>query len=266
MAPKDPTDKLLHSPNHWNGWPNHGPTGITVHDEEGYHGPSLNWLMNPRSKASAHWLVRRDGYIVQIVNERDRAWHAGPGNNWYFGIEHEGGSGLGTVPILWKTPVNADRLRADDHMLIESARLVAYLCDKYDFEVQHDFRLPPRRDTKSVIAGHNQMAGNDHRDPGPQFPWQAYIAQVKEFLGDSGPSKPTNPETLYRVQLGAFSKVANAKGLAAELEHDGYDAYAVQRDGYWRTQTGAFSKRENAERLASRLQRDGYGTYITGKA
>jgi hypothetical protein len=42
-----------------------------------------------------------------------------------------GGSGLGTVPILWKTPRDAERLREDDLMLRESPRLVAYLCTKY---------------------------------------------------------------------------------------------------------------------------------------
>jgi hypothetical protein len=97
---------------------------------------------------------------------------------YYFGIEHEGGSGLGPVPILWKTAREAERLREDDLMLQQSARLVAYLCTKHSIYIQHDHTQPPRRDTTSHIAGHDQMAGNDHRDPGPEFPWRAYMRRV----------------------------------------------------------------------------------------
>ncbi|MFL5357862.1 N-acetylmuramoyl-L-alanine amidase [Archangium sp.] len=35
-------------------------------------------LRNPASRASAHYLVDRDGQIYQLVADKDRAWHAGP--------------------------------------------------------------------------------------------------------------------------------------------------------------------------------------------
>ena len=177
----DPTDQILLSPNHTSGWPRGAPAGVTIHTEEGWHDPSVAWLRNPKSFASAHFCIRRDGKIVQLVWERDRAWHARTSGMHYFGIEHEGGSGLGPVPILWKTGREADDLRDDDHMLIESARLVAYLCTKHGIGIQHDHTRPVRRNTVSRIAGHDQMAGNDHRDPGPDFPWQAYMRRVHRF-------------------------------------------------------------------------------------
>ena len=174
----DPTDQILLSPNYTPGWPAGAPSGVTIHTEEGWHDPSVAWLRNPDSRASAHFCIRRDGKIVQLVWERDRAWHARSSGMYYFGIEHEGGSGLGPVPILWKTPRDAERLREDDLMLQQSARLVAYLCTKHGIYIQHDHTLPPRRDTTSHIAGHDQMAGNDHMDPGPDFPWRAYMRRV----------------------------------------------------------------------------------------
>lgn len=177
----DPTDQILLSPNYTPGWPAGAPAGVTIHTEEGWHDPSVELLRNPASFASAHFCIRRDGLIVQLVWERNRAWHAKSSGMYYFGIEHEGGSGLGPVPILWKTPREAERLREDDLMLRQSARLVAYLCTKHGIFIQHDFTLPPRRDTTSHIAGHDQMAGNDHRDPGPAFPWRAYMRQVHGF-------------------------------------------------------------------------------------
>lgn len=35
------------------------------------------WLCNPESQVSSHYLVHEDGRVVQMVRESDRAWHAG---------------------------------------------------------------------------------------------------------------------------------------------------------------------------------------------
>ena len=36
-----------------------------------------DWLVNPESGVSSHYIVHDDGRIVQMVEEMDRAWHAG---------------------------------------------------------------------------------------------------------------------------------------------------------------------------------------------
>jgi N-acetyl-anhydromuramyl-L-alanine amidase AmpD len=86
----DPTDQILLSPNYTPGWPAGAPAGVTIHTEEGWHDPSVAWLRNPASSASAHFCIRRDGKIVQLLWERNRAWHAKSSGMYYFGIEHEG--------------------------------------------------------------------------------------------------------------------------------------------------------------------------------
>lgn len=35
------------------------------------------WFTNPRSRVSAHYNVGKDGHIVQMVRDEQRAWHAG---------------------------------------------------------------------------------------------------------------------------------------------------------------------------------------------
>lgn len=181
----NPTDERLWTPNFTPGWPQNAPQGVTIHTEEGYHDPSVAWLRNPASDASAHFCIRRDGYIVQLVRERNRAWHAKASGMYYFGIELEGGSGLGEVPILWKTPKHAEELHRDDAMLRQLAVLVAYLCLKHNIPIQHDFTTPPRRDTESHIAGHDQMLGNDHLDPGPQYPWRAFMKRIHHLAANA---------------------------------------------------------------------------------
>ena len=68
---------------------------IVIHDTEGRFIGSVRTLRNPRVDGSAHFVVSRDGQIVQLVPVRDVAWHSG--NGWWnlhsIGIEHEGWAG-----------------------------------------------------------------------------------------------------------------------------------------------------------------------------
>jgi N-acetylmuramoyl-L-alanine amidase CwlA len=79
---------------------------IVVHVTEGSAQSVVEWFNDPTSEVSAHYMVRKDGVVVQFVEEEDTAWHAGrvnaptadlvldraPANpNGYsIGIEHEG--------------------------------------------------------------------------------------------------------------------------------------------------------------------------------
>jgi hypothetical protein len=188
----DPTDSARISPNHYDGPPSGGWQGVTAHMMQDHFDIAVGWLLSPQSGASAHFNVRADGHILQMVWENDRAWHARASGMYYFGIEHDG-TGLGAwvpyashpnrrwVPKKFTTPKDATDLREDDRMLDRSANLTAYLLNKYGLPIQHDFTTPPRRDTQSIVAGHDQMAGNDHVDPQSLFPWRAYMKRVSEY-------------------------------------------------------------------------------------
>jgi N-acetylmuramoyl-L-alanine amidase len=47
---------------------------------------AVDWLCNPASKVSCHYLVDEDGKIIQMVDEELRAWHAGVGS-WHGEID-----------------------------------------------------------------------------------------------------------------------------------------------------------------------------------
>lgn len=224
----DPTDKISLSPNRTKGMPSGGWKGVTIHFEAGYHQPSVNWLRDPRSQASAHFCVRRDGFIEQLVYESDRAWHAKTAGMSYLGIEHEGGP---PAPYYWTTPADALSLRSDDKMLIESAKLTAYLCSKYGLTAQWDTSMPARRDTNSVIAGHDQMSGNTHWDPGAKFPRKAYLKRVKELMGGSTPTPPQPPTTgpNYRTIVDSTKDPAQADKNRTLAVSRGYkDAWTLK--------------------------------------
>jgi hypothetical protein len=53
-------------------------TAIVVHATESATTESaVNWFLTPKSQVSAHYVVGRTGQIVQMVDDTQRAWHAG---------------------------------------------------------------------------------------------------------------------------------------------------------------------------------------------
>jgi len=117
---------------------------------------ALALLRDPASEVSAHYLVREDGGVVQLVEEAKRAWHAGVGtwagqndlNSASIGIEianpgHDGGS----------PPFPRQQIEA-----------VIALCG----DIAARWEMRPER-----ILAHSDIAPARKRDPGENFPWDA---------------------------------------------------------------------------------------------
>ncbi|MEG3628177.1 N-acetylmuramoyl-L-alanine amidase [Streptomyces poriticola] len=129
---------------------------VVIHVAQETYADTLAVFADPRSKVSAHYVVRSaDGHVAQCVREADIGWHAG---NWDYntrsiGIEHEG----------W-----VDRPEYFTHAMYEqSARLTAAICTRYG--------IP--KDRAHIIA-HHEVPGSDHTDPGPLWDWTRYIRLV----------------------------------------------------------------------------------------
>lgn len=114
-------------------------------------------------RVSAHFVVHRDGSLVQFVSCDARAWHAGVSsfegrtrcNDFSIGIELEGDD---------ETPfedVQYDRLVA----------LVDVLAARYRI---------------AAIAGHADIAPDRKTDPGPCFDWSRLLAGVAVPLRRGG--------------------------------------------------------------------------------
>ena len=152
---------------------------IVIHSIEGSADDALNWFQNEKAKVSAHYVIDYNGKIYQMVREKDIAWHAG---NWKYnvysiGIEHAG---------------FADKNMFTDEEYIASAKLVAYLCRKYNITIIHWEGIAPEDPTNgSGIIGHNQVPDpknpklgggiNHHSDPGKFWNWDYFINLVKKF-------------------------------------------------------------------------------------
>lgn len=78
------------------------------------------------------------------------------------------------------------------------------------------------------------------------------------------------PKTIYRVQVGAFSKKSNAEALQTEIRSlddtisAGYkNAYVRKVGKYYKVQIGAFSVKANATKVLNDLKKKGYSAFIT---
>lgn len=102
-------------------------------------------------RVSAHFLIRRDGAVLQFVSCLDRAWHAGQSewrgrtrcNDYSVGIELEG----------------TDDTPFDDRQYARLARLARSLLARY-----------PIVD----VTGHSDIAPGRKTDPGPCFDWARF--------------------------------------------------------------------------------------------
>lgn len=128
---------------------------IIIHTAEGTKAGTIAWFRNPKSRASAHYVVGLDGEVVQMVAEADTAFHGGGAtiNPYSIGIEHEGYAHRNT----WTRP-----------QVLASALLVRYLCAKY--------RMPVERTT---VIGHYETEPRTRTDPGPHFKWADYLSLVR---------------------------------------------------------------------------------------
>ncbi len=105
-------------------------------------------------KVSSHFLIRRDGELVQFVDCEKRAWHAGISswrgrencNDFSIGIELEGTDDIEYEPEQYQKLVDVTRSLMSIYPAI----------------------------TLDNIVGHSDIAPGRKTDPGPAFDWQKY--------------------------------------------------------------------------------------------
>jgi AmpD protein len=129
----------------------------------------LDWNAHPYFQqiqgieVSAHFLVRRDGELLQFVSCDDRAWHAGASvwrgradcNDFSIGVELEGLEGERFEPAQYAT----------------LAGLVDALTLRYPI---------------TALAGHEHVAPGRKNDPGSGFEWP----RLRSLLATSSPDFP----------------------------------------------------------------------------
>ncbi|MDQ2892602.1 MAG: N-acetylmuramoyl-L-alanine amidase [Pseudomonadota bacterium] len=130
-------------------------TMIVLHYTGMIDGPSaIARLRDPAAKVSAHYVVEEDGTVIRMVDEADRAWHAG--QSLWRGITDVNSASVGVEIVnpgheFGYRPFAPEQLEA----LIP---LVA------DIKQRHAI-------SRGDVVGHSDIAPRRKRDPGELFPW-----------------------------------------------------------------------------------------------
>ena len=161
---------------------------------------ALDRLCDPAAKVSAHYLIEEDGRVFQMVDEADRAWHAG--RSRWAGETDINSCSVG-VEIVNPGHEFGYRLFPPEQIsvCIELCRGIL---------MRHDI-------TRYRVLGHSDVAPRRKEDPGELFPWQ------KLWMGGVGfwPSPAFAPEQ-EGTQLGLGDRGAMTRQLRDDLAAFGY--------------------------------------------
>jgi len=138
---------------------------------------ALARLCDPAAEVSAHYLIGRDGQLFHLVDEAERAWHAGAGC-W------------GDVGDVNSRSIGIELDNAGDQPFAAAlmARLEELLSD-----LLPRWQIPPER-----VIGHSDAAPDRKSDPGRRFDWRRLARQGLSVWPEAGRPAPPDEEN-FRV-------------------------------------------------------------------
>jgi N-acetylmuramoyl-L-alanine amidase len=190
---------------------------------------ALNRLCDSESKVSSHFLISKEGQLYQLVDPKERAWHAGVSswqgepdiNSRSIGIELDNiGHSYGPEPFPQEQMTTLLNLLS---------------------ELTHQYRIPSDR-----ILGHSDVAPLRKSDPGEMFPWEMLAIKGFGLWPDKSKSTSFRQPNVLEIQ-NAFLEIG----------------YACSRSGVWDEETQAVCRA--FQRHFTRHEVTGYATELTGQ-
>ena len=122
---------------------------------------ALNRLIDYKSKVSAHYFIKKNGKIINLVPDLYEAWHAGKSNwkniqslnRYSIGVEIQNSGHENLYEKFSNKQMNSVK------------KLLRFLTKRY------------RVNCKNIL-GHSDIAPNRKKDPGEKFPWKE-LAKLK---------------------------------------------------------------------------------------
>ena len=147
-------------------------------------------LTDPDAQVSAHWLVTEDGTVVRMVDERQRAWHAG--RSFWRGVTDVNSASIGIEIVNPGHEFGYRRFPA-----VQMAAVVSLVA-----AATARFGIAPAN-----VVGHSDIAPARKQDPGELFDWDS--------LARAGLAMP--------LPVGGFDPNWTDAGALMALARYGYD-------------------------------------------
>ena len=164
--------------------------GIVLHAtaDEGNEAGTLTWLRSPRSRASCHLLVSRNGRVTRLVGDRQRAWHAGLAL-W------RGTHDVNSVTLGIEIANRNDGEPYTDAQYRRVAEIVAHYC-------RQGLSLDD-------VVSHGEIAAGRRTDP-VGWDWDRFRAMVRQRLWPADFLPPLLPTALVPEPARTVTPVAAA--------------------------------------------------------
>ena len=125
---------------------------------------AIRRLQDPNSKVSSHYLIKKNGEIINLVPDLYEAWHAGV-SSW----KHFKSLNKNSIGIEITNPGHQHGYkRFSKKQIFSLQKLLNILTKKYKIE-------------KKYILGHSDISPGRKKDPGEKFPWEMLAKNKLSF-------------------------------------------------------------------------------------
>mgnify|MGYP000415420651 FL=1 len=144
---------------------------------------ALNRLCNIKAKVSAHYFIKKNGLVLNLVPPLYEAWHAGKSswknfkslNRYSIGIE------------IQNSGHNNKYENFSRKQIISTKKLLEYLIKKYNVNLKN-------------VLGHSDISPDRKKDPGEKFPWKK-LAKSKLSQWHNLDEKKLKKKRLVKLNL-----------------------------------------------------------------
>ena len=249
------------SPNH-SGKRTHSIDRITPHCVVGQlSAESICGCFTSTSRqASCNYGIGTDGRVSLCVEEKNRSWCSSSNSNDQRAVTIECASDM-KAPYAMNSKVYNSLIKlCTDICKRNGKKKLLWLGSK-----SKALNYSPKSD-EMVLTVHRWFANKSC--PGDWLYSRLGDLAEKVTANLSGTTTDTTTtttkkDTLYRVQVGAYSVKNNADVQLKKVNAAGFDTYMVKVGGLYKIQVGAYSKKENAEAMQKKLKAKGFDSFIT---
>ena len=125
---------------------------------------AIKRLQDPKSKVSSHYLIKRNGEIINLVPDLFEAWHAGVSSWKNFKSLNKNSIGI----EITNPGHQHGYKRFSKKQIFSLQKLLNILIKKYKIK-------------KKYILGHSDISPGRKKDPGEKFPWEMLAKNKLSF-------------------------------------------------------------------------------------
>jgi len=194
---------------------------------------ALKKLCNPNSKVSAHYFIKNNGRVLNLVPDNYVAWHAGK-SNW----KKLNSLNKNSIGIEINNPGHENGYKNfTKNQFISLKKLLKFLIKKYKIN-------------KKNVLGHSDVSPSRKKDPGEKFPW-SLLAKEKICLWHK--LKKSKIEKFRKIKLSNLDENKFLKNLYRL----GYvKVHKVEAKKSEKNLTNAFQRRFRQELINGKIDRE----------